>query len=335
MIRYFIVVILILPSILFGLENNNGSIKTADTEDEVMEIVQKNKITTDNDEIVEISISNFRSSSKEIVYYPLENRKISELTWESENIKVLGINLEYYPLQDVKLYFNIKRKIFSDDGYMSDYDWAYSSMPNIWTDRSVHPDTQVTKLQIIDLGASKSFDFGSDNFKLFFNMGYKHEKHQYEARNGSYVYSDWSAETIDNLRIYEGDFNGLGITYTQELKGFYLGATTEFQFGDFTLNLDVKYSNKINAHYTDRHHFRYFNDKTTFDDTSMLTYKVGLDYKLKKHHSLGIAYEQTKYDYVRGDRVRSYDDGTNWDLPDSVAMESDNKLVTLSYQYNF
>lgn len=279
-----------------------------------------------------VSLSDFNSISDQYIYNTNNGRKISQLTWEADNVTLLGLGLAYN-IKDTNIYLNYKTKLTNSDGMMDDYDWVSDQAPDIWTHWSHHDNTRVEEINIIDLGINKEFSIYNKT-KLIMSLGYKWEKQLFKAYDGSYVYSGSSAS---EFRAYTGTFDGLGITYEQVYKGFYLGAELQRTYKEYNFLLNVKYTPKMNVEFTDTHHKRSpsFTDYTSFDDTSMLALGVGIDYTIDKNQMLSLFYDYTKYSYIRGDRVRSYITGYNLNLPNTVGVESKNNILTLKYMYTF
>jgi outer membrane protease len=210
-----------------------------------------------------ISVSNFNSNSEQYIYGSYG--KISQLSWEVENTKLLGVgaNIKFY--KDFSFFANYKKNITNESGQLDDYDWLDSNNPDIWTDWSTHPNTKVDKVTIFDLGFFDSIKI-NDNFSTNILFGYKNEEQVLKAYDGSYIY------TTNSLRDTTGTFEGLGITYTQKYQSLYLGLGFDTSYEDFNFNFTTKYSPKVIAEFTDRHHFRNFTDITSFEDTTMLSF---------------------------------------------------------------
>jgi outer membrane protease len=276
------------------------------------------------------SLSNFNSKSEQYIYSN-NGRKISQLSWEAKNVKLFGVGIEYKK-NNMRLYANYKMNIKSGDGLMDDYDWVYESSPDTWTHWSHHENTQVQDVKILDLGVNGDYYLDKET-KLTTSLGYKWEKQLFKAYDGSYIYS----ESPSGFRNLEGNFTGIGITYDQEYKGFYLGAELEKKFNNVNFLFNLKYTPWMDVEFTDTHHKRVpaFTDYTSFDQTSMFSFGSEIDYNINSNQMLSFSYEYTKYSKVRGDRVRSYVTGYNWNLPNSVGIESSNDLITVEYVYKF
>lgn len=155
-------------------------------------------------------------------------------------------------------------------------------------------------------------------------LGYKQEK--------------MKIKSYDGYGIYYGipiTFSGLGLTFDQEYKGPYIGIGTDYKYKDLIFDFGVRYTPLMRATYTDRHHMIPFTEKARFDDTSMVNVNLGVGYQISKHQQLGLFYEYTRYAYVRGDRIRTFDDGSAYSWPNSSAIESKNSIFDLTYSYSF
>lgn len=288
-----------------------------------------NSILKDTLEI-STSLSNFNSKSEQYIYNLGDGRKISQLTWNADNVKLFGLGLKY-KTDEVAFYANYKTNIKDGDALMDDYDWLEDSTPDTWTHWSHHENTQVKDIKILDLGITRSHYLNSST-KLNTSIGYKWEKQLFKAYDGSYVYSSSSG-----FRDLEGNISGLGITYNQEYKGLYLGVELEKNYKNINFLFNTKYTPLMNVEFTDTHHLRVpaFTDYTSFDKTSMFSLGAKADYFITKNQILSLSYDYTKYTKIRGNRVRSYETGYDLSLPNTVGIESSNDLLTLDYIYKF
>lgn len=278
------------------------------------------------------SISNFNSTSHETLYIPqgysYAGRKVSELTWVAEDVKLLGIDLNYKFSNGLGFYADYKKNISTGDGVMDDLDWTAVN-PNTLTHWSHHNNTDVENVSIIDLGIKYNHYLMMEEYSItnvWFSLGYKKENQKFKAYDG---YGNYLGIPVT--------FNGLGITYEQEYEGTYVGIGTDFKNKNIILNLGIKYSPWISTEYTDRHHLRTppFTETTNFDDTDMISLNVGFGYEIDKHHTIKLAYEYTEYGYIRGDRTRKFDDGTTYNWANSAAIDSKNSILNIGYSYTF
>lgn len=272
-----------------------------------------------------LSISNFNAQTHEFLYLPQatgDGRKISELVYKAENVKLLGINLEYVLDETIHLYLGYKQNISAGDGYTEDFDWADSSNPDTITNESYHDNTHIENVSVLDLGIKKSFSV--KNINPWVSLGYKQENIKLTVYDGHGIYYGIPVT-----------FSGLGLTFEQEYKGPYIEIGTAYRYKDLTADIGVKYSPLMRATYTDRHHLVPFTETAKFDDTSMVNVNLGASYQITKHQQLALSYEYTQYAYVRGDRTRSFDNAGVYNWPNSSGIESKNSIFSLAYGYRF
>jgi len=281
-------------------------------------------------------VSNFNSTSHETVYIPQgyisAGRRISELTWKAENVKLLGVDASYNFSYGLGFYAGYKKNISTGDGVMNDLDWVDNSNPDRLTHWSHHDNTDVNDVTILDLGLKYGYSFEDididtiSSINTWVSLGYKQEKMEFNAYDG---YGNYLGTPVS--------FSGIGITYKQEYKGPYLGVGVDFKNKKLILNLSIKYSPYMSVEYSDRHHKRIpaFTETTNFDDTNMISYDIGLGYTFYKHQTISLSYEYTEYDYVRGDRARNYDNGTVLNWKNSAAIDSKKSMINLAYKYAF
>ena len=284
-----------------------------------------------SDFIIGASISNFNSISHETAYISA-GRKISELTWKAENVKLLGIDVSYYFSNGLGLYSGYKKNILIGDGVMDDLDWLSNANSNDITNWSHHDKIDVDNVAILDLGLKYSHNFANlsietvSSINTWISLGYRYENQKFLAYDGYGVY--WGIPV---------SFDGLGITYEQEYKGPYIGLGVDLENNDFILNLGFKYSSLMSVDYTDVHHQRVPSRTFTsdFDETDMLNFNVGLGYMINKSQKISLTYEYTKYDYVRGSETFQDAGGSSAKLIDVGAVDSKNSMINLEYSYIF
>jgi outer membrane protease len=275
--------------------------------------------------MIGLSVSNFNAKTHELLYLPQatgDGRKISELIYKAENVKLFGIHLEYVLDDTIHLYLGYKKNTAAGEGYTEDFDWADSSSPGTITNASYHDDTDIENVSILDLGIKKSFTL--KNINPWVSLGYKQEKIKIKVYDGYGIYFGIPVT-----------FSGLGLTFEQEYKGPYIEIGTAYRYKELTADIGVKYSPLMRATYTDRHHLVPFTETAKFDDTSMVNLNFGASYQITEHHRLGLSYEYTQYAYVRGDRTRTFDNAGVHSWPNSSGIESKNSTLALAYGYRF
>ena len=275
--------------------------------------------------MIGLSVSDFNAKTHELLYLPQstgDGRKISELIYKIEKVKLLGINLDYGIDESMHLYLGYKKNMATGSGYTEDFDWADSTNPDTITNESYHDNTDIKNVSILDFGIKKSFFV--QNIRPWVSLGYKLEKIKIEVYDGYGIYNGIPVS-----------FSGLGLTFEQEYKGPYIEVGTAYRYKDLTADVGVKYSPLMRATYTDRHHKVPFTETASFDDTSMVNINLGASYHITKNQHLRLSYEYTEYAYVRGDRTRNFDNAGTYYWPNSSGIESKNSIIDLTYGYRF
>ncbi len=276
---------------------------------------------------LEVTLSNMNVQTKELLYVPNgytgAGRKISELIWKADDVKLIGLKTTYNLSDEIGVFINFTKNL-TNDGTMDDFDWLDNTNPNTKTNWSHHENTKVSNVEILDLGFTHEINFGEINTWL--GLGYKFEKMEFKAYDG---YGSYAGIPVN--------FSGLGITFEQEYKGPYIELGVGYNYQNFDFFLSTRYSPIISIEYTDRHHLRNpaFTEVSNIDDTSMVGIKLASSYKVDSNQKIKLEYAYTNYDYKRGDRIRSFDDGTVYSWENSTGMESKNSSILISYSYIF
>lgn len=261
-----------------------------------------------NTESFEISISTVNSKSHELIYDPYSDKKLSELIWKAENVKLLGFKYKHTLSSLEYLTLNYQKNIDDGNSVMNDYDWL-KDYTSEWSDWSNHPDTKLDRLTLLDFSYTKYLISNSD-IKKYITLGYKIENKKFRAYNGTYIYSSTSG-----FRDLSGSFSGLGITYEETFKVIYAAVELSKNYERFIFRGKLTYSPKVEATNSDTHHARYFTNNNKFNNTTMLGFDLGVDYKFAQDLLLSAGYSVVNYKKTDGTTTRTYYDGATEEIP--------------------
>jgi plasminogen activator len=268
--------------------------------------------------------------SKELVYWPaLGNYKASELTWEIDNLFMVGIGAQMKVRDWMAVNFNGWFKAFDGEGTMDDYDWM--SRGGDWTDWSHHENTDVTEGSILDINVEFSF-VRSDIFDLKAIAGYKRDNFGWEAYGGEYTYSE------NGFRDTTGTFpEGVAVIgYEQTFTSFYFGMGFAGKFNTFELNGRFIYAPLVQAEATDYHYLR---DLVTYDegeDGDMIAFDVSGSFFITPNLAVEMGYSYQKYDTLQGDSEWHYrNEGVVYYFADGAGMDQTSSLISLGLRYTF
>lgn len=269
--------------------------------------------------------------STELVYWPQENNhKASELTWEIDNLYMVGVNGVLEVSDWLSFSFDGWFKATDGDGTMDDYDWKVPG--DGWTDWSHHEDTDVTDGSIIDLNANFSF-FRTQNAVLTGIVGYKRDNFGWESRGGDYVYS------TSGFRNSTGSFPAgeLGISYEQTLESFYGGVGFSANFTNrFTLAGRVIYSPFVQGEATDYHYMRNIVFYDDVEDGDLIAFDLTGTFGFTEKLGLEVGFSYQAYDTMQGDTEAHYtDQGVVEKENDGAGMDQTSMMLSTSLQYTF
>lgn len=268
--------------------------------------------------------------SKEIVYEPAEgNRKLSELTWEIDNLFMIGIGAQLKVRDRLTVNFDGWFKAFDGEGTMDDYDWQVAGLD--WTDWSHHEDTDVTDGSIFDINAEFAF-FRSESVAFNAIAGYKRDNFGWSASGGDYVY------TQNGFRDTSGSFaEGLQVIgYEQTFSSLYLGMGIAANFSRFELASRIIYSPIVQGEATDNHYLRNLVTYDDIEDGDMIAFDISGNFLINKNLSVLVAYSYQDYDTTQGDSEYHFqDEGLVVFFPDGAGMSQTSSLFSVSLQYTF
>ncbi len=269
----------------------------------------------------ELSITTIDSTSHEYVYNL--SHKNSELIWEAENVRLLGLQFDYLISKDSFFQFIYKQNI-SNDAQMDDYDWL-KDYTSDWSHWSTHPNTVLDNYTILDLSVHYRLQSKS-SVEQNFIVGYKDIAKSFRAYDGTFIYS-----TDNGFRDNPFTSKGLGISYEESFKSLYMGFSLKKEFTHFSISGIFKYSPLVVAINRDTHHKRYYVDTNEFDTTTMTDIGIKVEYPIKKNISIVYKYQNLNYEETRGILTRSYYDGATEKTAGTVTAYSGAAGISNSY----
>jgi outer membrane protease len=283
----------------------------------------------------EVSISNLNSTSHEFVYDSSNSdKKLSELIWNIQNAQLIGFKVNYINTKKRYLAFNFKTKINDGTNTMDDYDWLKDGESR-WSDWSHHTNTKLKVYYLIDASINAILKPYKDIQKRLF-VGYRLNYKEFKAYDGTYLYSK------DNgFRNKSGNFSGLGISYNEVFSAFYLGFGANKYYQRFIFDAKIIYSPFVYAENEDTHHFRYFTNYNTFDNTTMLEFNLMAKYLYSKNTNFAISYNIVDYAKADGYTTRTYHEGATEEsagttlIYDGAGISSRYSMVTFSFIKKF
>lgn len=257
-----------------------------------------------------MSITTIDSTSHEYVYKSNNpSYKLSELIWEVDNVKLLGLQFDYLISKDSFFQFSYKQNI-SNDAQMDDYDWMIDDISD-WSHWSTHPNTVLDNYTILDLSIHHRLESKS-SIEQNVIFGYKNIEKSFRAYDGSYIYTEDRNATNNYFRNDIGTFSGLSISYDESFDSVYMGISLKKRFPHFTISGIFKYSPIVYATNRDNHHFRFFVNENEFEFTTMTDIGLEVEYPIKKNISIVYNYQNVNYQETRGTTTRTYyKDGKN------------------------
>jgi plasminogen activator len=224
------------------------------------------------------------------------DHKLSQLIWEIESLCLAGGGIEWTHGSSLSFTADLWLKTFDGDALMDDYDWLIEDYD--WTHWSHHENTTVTKANIFDIYMTYTpLRFRNSRYKLNTLAGYRRTNFEWEARGGSYIYSDVF------FRDTEGTFpdNELGITYEQIFNTPYVGLEAILPFGRFLFETKITGSIAVFGKAIDHHHLRDLVTTANFYWGNMILTEVSAGINFPGGSSLKGSFSWNRYGGLRGD----------------------------------
>ncbi len=180
--------------------------------------------------------------------------KCSELTWDLENVALLGGEAAVRILDRLRLNAGFWGALNRGHGRMDDYDWLLDEQGSPWTDWSLS-DVDVTRAYIFDLNAAVEF-LRVAPLGLRVMLGYKENRWAWEDRAIRYVYSS-NPSKPGGFRDQAGELDGVNaINYEQTLRIPYAGLGAALNIRRLDFDVYCNYSPLVQAKDQDYHVLR-------------------------------------------------------------------------------
>lgn len=199
----------------------------------------------------DISLGTLSGKTKERVYDPaVGGRKVSQLDWTYNNAAIIKGVLNW----DVMPRFSVGASgwttLDSRGSNMVDQDWDNDSRPEIWTDKSRHPNTRLNYANEFDLNI-KSWILDEPKYRFGLMTGYQESRYSFSAKGGSYIFSE-----NGGFRNETGTFsNGERVIgYKQRFKMPYIGLIGSYRYDNVEFGSTFKYSGWVRSSDNDEHY---------------------------------------------------------------------------------
>ncbi len=274
------------------------------------------------------SLGYLTGEAHEYVYWAdMGGHKASELIWDIDSLYMMGLGGSVQPLKWLRFNADLWFNVGDGDGQMVDYDWMIPGLD--WTHRSISPNTDVTTGLVFDLNAELTA-FSTPQVAVTGIIGYRHDKFEWQARGGSYIYSSYFLH--DTIGSFPDDV--LCITYEQTFDVPYLGLGFSGKFDKFHATARLIYSAWVSGEAVDQHHMRNLVTYDDFSGESMWGLDVGVGYNFTNNLAVKLAYAYEKYDSMKGDS-EWHESGTIFTLSEGAGAELETSTFMLTLTYSF
>ncbi|MEN8190693.1 MAG: omptin family outer membrane protease [Thermodesulfobacteriota bacterium] len=268
--------------------------------------------------------------ANEFVYWPQKGgHTASQLIWQIDDIYMVGTGISVSPISWLTISGDIFVNVADGGGTMDDYDWLLPGYD--WTDWSHHENVDVTQGFIWDFSTEMT-PFPHSPVKLIGIIGYRADSWEWEARGGTYVYSQ------DSFRDTEGSFpaNDLGITYEQNFYVPYLGLGLVADLGPLVIKARVMGSTIAWGEANDFHHMRGLETKDEFEMESWIGVDVSGEFRFGPNLGLRASFNYSDYDTMKGDAEWNYlYENKYLYLDDGAGADLSTTMFALSFLVNF
>ncbi|ADO83271.1 omptin family outer membrane protease [Ilyobacter polytropus] len=313
----------------------SNSYSMSATSNEVFMVESESKIPVS----ISISTGVLNGESEEYVYDG--SSKLSKLTWDLDNVPVIGIDTSVKFKEKFSLNFSGWTKISESSGNMEDYDW-YNGDDNPWTDYSSH-NTELDEAYMLDINMSYLL-YKENNFSLSGELGFRHDYYKWNAYGGYAIYDSGSVD-VD----FDDEKN---ISYDQEFYAPYLGLTFNTKKNKWIISSYIRGSLWAWGEAEDTHYYPGLtydtgsssgylsgSDSITFKDEfeniAYLSLGLNIGYMVMENLIINLSTDFQKYFRETGDDTAYYSDGTTEYYKDSAGTSNYSYTVSIGASYLF
>ncbi len=295
---------------------------------------------------ISISTGVLNGESEEYVYDG--SSKLSKLTWDLDNVPVIGIDTSVKLNDKFSVNFSGWTKISESSGNMEDYDW-YLGDSEPWTDYS-SSDTELDEAYMLDINTSYLL-YKKDSSSITGELGFRHDRYKWNAYGGYGTYSNYYATTFDDF-FRTGDVvfdDEKTISYDQEFYAPYLGLTFNTKKDKWVISSYVRGSLWAWGEAKDVHYYSGYtvNDSIYVSGSDSVTYKdefeniaylslgLNIGYTIMENLMINLSGNFQKYFRETGDDTEYYSDGTTYYYEDGAGTSNYSYMVSLGATYIF
>jgi len=196
----------------------SNSYSMSATSNEVFMVESESKIPVS----ISISTGVLNGESEEYVYDG--SSKLSKLTWDLDNVQMVGIETSIGLNERVSLNFGGWINSDSGKGTMEDYDW-YDGDDLPWTDFT-ESNSYVEEAMMLDANLDVVI-LAKKNYSLSTVFGFRYDKFRWNSYDASGVYSYFYDDSY-YFRGEDVDLSGKNISYKQEYYVPYIGLNLKY-----------------------------------------------------------------------------------------------------------
>lgn len=255
--------------------------------------------------------------------------KLSQLDWESKNIRTLNLGGEV----EIGYGWRLRGKFdigTGGNGDMVDKDWLVPAISD-WTHQSIHPDTRLSHYLNGSIEADRAvYDNGSTMLSVGAGFGYTDIK--WDSYGGSYIYS------VNTLHDTVGSFDPdeKGISYQQKIPTAFLTANAEHRIDGLTLAAGLKGGMAFNYRDTDDHWLRSLRFYDDLGFTPMLGASLSATQQITDTMSIYVSGDFEKVFEGKGDtRVVDTGSGAYADFADAAGADYQKLSVSVGLKSRF
>lgn len=278
-----------------------------------------------------LSTGILNGDSHEYVYYQT-GEKMSELTWNLENVVMVGGQVSAHITKRISLNAGTWVKASAPSTTMSDYDWldtndldqrTHWSETETELERGIMADMNINGVLL----SSKLYSFSAI-------AGFHYDNWKWNSMDGVFSYPNNSGKFSD---VVPGmDSNDSSIIYEQKFYAPYLGFGFNLSLSKWLFNSRIIATPFARAEATDEHVLTNYMYEDTFEEIFYVSAGASLAYFFTDYFSINLSLDYQKYDSTKGDtKITNLSTGATSKISDIVGISHESYMVSLGASYSF
>ncbi|MCS5421813.1 MULTISPECIES: omptin family outer membrane protease [Psychrilyobacter] len=278
-----------------------------------------------------LSTGVLNGESHEYAYYQT-GEKLSELTWNLDNVIMVGGQISADITKRINLNAGTWVKATAPSTTMSDYDWTDINDLDQRTHWS-ETETELEKGIMADININ-GVVLTSDMCSVSAIAGFHYDNWKWNSMDGVFSYPNGSGRLSDVIPGMGS--NDSSSIYEQKFYAPYLGFGFNSNSSKWLFNSRIIATPFARAESIDKHVLRNYMYEDTFKDVLYISAGASYAYLFTDSFSVSVSIDYQTYDSTKGDeKITNLSTGETFEFSDIAGISHESYMVSLGTKYRF